>query len=183
MRAGRSRRKLISLCFTAISFLFGEVLKYDAAQYSIIVSAYSLSLTVFPLLLGRLAEALSKKPLIILGSLLYPIMNVGMLFLHRYPLLLAAAIVTGMGSALLLPALGTVYLGATTEQNRSQVMGIRGSAIALGALLGPLAQAIVGRWITPQMTFAFGIALSLVIALLACVVLKSVVCPKPCFPR
>lgn len=153
-------------------FFLEKVLKYDAAHYGIIVSAYSLSLAVFPLLLGRLSEVLSKKLLIILGSLLYPIMNVGMLFLHQYPLLLATAILTGMGSALLLPALGTVYLGATIEQNRSQVMGIRGSAIALGALFGPLAQAIAGRWITPQMTFATGIVLSLLMALLASVVLK-----------
>lgn len=164
-------------------FFLEKVLKYDAAQYGVIVSMYSLSLAVFPLLLGHLSEVLSKKLLIILGSLLYSVMNVGMLFLHQYPLLLVAAILTGMGSALLLPALGTVYLGATTEQNRSQVMGIRGSAIALGALFGPLAQAIVGRWITPQMTFTIGIALALLMALLASVVLKNGVNPKPRFPQ
>ena len=153
-------------------FFFEKVLKYGAAQYGVIVSVYSLSLAVFPPLLGRLSEILSKKLLIILGSFLSSGMNVGMLFLHQYPLLLAAAIVTGMGSALVLPALGTVYLGATTEQNRSQVMGLRGSAISLGTLLGPLTQAIVGPWITLQMTFAISIALSFVMTLLALVVLK-----------
>ena len=77
-----------------------------------------------------------------------------------------------MGSALFLPALGTVYLAATTEQNRSQVMGIRGSAISLGALLGPLMQALVGPWITSQMTFAVGVALSFAVTFLVVVVLK-----------
>ncbi len=33
--------------------------------------------------------------------------------------------VTGIGNALLIPALSTIYLGATAEQNRSQVMGIQ----------------------------------------------------------
>jgi len=164
-------------------FFFEKVLKYSAAQYGIIISAYSLSLAVFPLLLGRLSEIPSKKLLIILGSFLYPVMNMGLLFLHQYPLLIAAAIMTGMGSALLLPALGTIYLEATIEQNRSHVMGIRGSAISLGALLGPLAQAIVAHWITPQITFAIGIALSLLMALLASVMLKNVAYPKPRFSQ
>ena len=153
-------------------FFFEKVLKYGTAQYGVIVSMYSLSLAVFPLLLSRLGEVLSKKLLIILGSFLSSGMNMGMLFLHQYPLLLAAAIVTGMGSALFLPALGAVYLAATTEQNRSQVMGIRASAISLGALLGPLTQALVGPWIRSQMTFAVGVALSFVMTFLAVVVLK-----------
>jgi MFS family permease len=73
---------------------------------------------------------------------------------------------------LLIPTLSTIYLGATAEQNRSQLMGIRGTAISLGTLLGPLAQALASPWITPQLTFAIGIALSFVITLLAFVVLK-----------
>ena len=80
--------------------------------------------------------------------------------------------VTGIGNALLIPTLSTIYLGATAEQNRSQLMGIRGTAISLGTLLGPLAQALASPWITPQLTFAIGIALSFVITLLAFVVLK-----------
>ena len=109
---------------------------------------------------------------LILGILLYSALNVGMLLLHQYALLIGAATVTGIGNALLIPALSTIYLGATTEQNRSQVMGIRGTAISLGILLGPLTQALASPWITPQMTFAIGIALSLVITLVAFVVLK-----------
>ena len=58
-------------------------------------------------------------------------------------------------------ALGGIYLGATTDKNRGQVMGMRGSAISLAVMLGPLAQALVGPWITPQMTFAIGVVLSL----------------------
>jgi MFS family permease len=96
-----------------------------------------------------------------------------MLFLHQYTLLIGAAMVTGIGNALLIPALSTIYLGATAEQNRSQVMGIQGTAISLGTLLGPLVQALASPWITSQMTFAMGIALSFVITLLAFVVLPD----------
>jgi MFS family permease len=153
-------------------FFFAKILGYSAAQFGVIVSVYGLALAAFPMLLGRISELFPKKLLIILGSLLYSALNVAMLFLHQYALLIGAAVVTGIGNALLIPALSTIYLGATTEQNRSQVMGIRGTAISLGTLLGPLAQAVASPWITPESTFAIAIALSLVITLLAFVMLK-----------
>ena len=154
-------------------FYLMKALGYSALQFGIIASVYGLSLAVFPAFLGQLCEASPKKLLIMLGSLLYSTLNVGMLFLHQYVLLLGAAMVTGIGNALLLPALSTIYLGFTTEQHRSQVMGIRGTAISLGTLLGPLAQALASPWITPQTAFVIAIALSLVITLLASVVLKN----------
>lgn len=69
--------------------------------------------------------------------------------------------------------MGSIYLGATTDKNRGQVMGIRGSAISLAVMLGPLTQALVGHWITPQTTFAIGVALSLGMAGVAFALLKS----------
>lgn len=51
------------------------------------------------------------------------------------------------------------------HENRSQVMGMRGSAISLAIMLGPLAQALIGPWTTPQTTFAIGVALSVSMAL------------------
>ena len=153
-------------------FFFAKILGYSAAQFGVVVSAYGLSLAAFPTFLGRLNEVFPKRLLIVLGSLLYSALNVGILFSHQYALLIGAAIATGIGNALLIPALSTLYLGTTTEQNRSQVMGIRGTAISLGTLLGPLAQAFASLWITAQMSFAIAIALSLAITLLAFVVVR-----------
>jgi MFS family permease len=85
------------------------VLGYSAAQFGVIVSVYGLALAASPVLLGRLSEVFPKKLLIVLGSLLYSALNVGMLFLHQYTLLIGAAKVTGIGNALLIPALSTIY--------------------------------------------------------------------------
>lgn len=148
-------------------FFFEKSLHYGAIQYGSIVSIYSVSVSFFPLLLGSASNFMSKKRVIVLGSILYTTMNVAMLFFHQYVLLILAAFVTGGGNALLLPTLGTLYLEATTERNRSQVMGLRGSAISLGTLIGSFAQALVGDWITPQTTFAIGTFLSIIIAIFA----------------
>ncbi|GHO51983.1 MFS transporter [Ktedonobacter robiniae] len=159
--------------FPQYPFFFEKVLHYSAAQYGIIISTYGLALAVFPLFLGRLSETLPKKPLIVIGSLLFGGLNLFMFVAPFYPLLLLGSVLGGLGSALVQPAMGSIYLGATTDKNRGQVMGIRGSAISLAVMLGPLTQALVGHWITPQTTFAIGVALSLGMAGVAFALLKS----------
>ena len=159
--------------FPQFPFFLEKVLHYSPAQYGMLFSVYGMALAVFPLLLGRLSENLPKKPLIVTGSLLFSALLLFMLAAPFYPLLIACAALAGLGSALVQPAMGSIYLGATTDENRGQVMGIRGSAISLAVMLGPLTQALVGLWITAQITFAIGVALSLMMTLVAFLLLKN----------
>lgn len=154
-------------------FFFDKTLHYSSTQYGLIISAYGLALAVFPLLLGRLSETLPKKWLVVVGTLFGAVLNLGMLLFPQYPLLIVAALITGVGSALLMPALGTIYLNASSDQNRSQLMGIRSTAISLAMLLAPLAQAVAGPWITPQITFAIAGGLSIAMALFSALALKN----------
>ena len=159
--------------FPQFPFFLEKVLHYSPAQYGMLFSVYGMALAVFPLLLGRLSETLPKKPLIVTGSLLFSALLVFMLAAPLYPLLIAGAALAGLGSALVQPAMGSIYLSATTDENRGQIMGIRGSAISLAVMLGPLTQALVGLWITAQITFAIGVALSFMMALVAFLLLKN----------
>ena len=159
--------------FPQLPFFFEKVLHYSAAQYGMLFSVYGMALAIFPLVLGRLSETLPKKPLIVIGSLLFSALFVLLLAAPLYPLLLAGAALAGLGSAFVEPAMGGIYLAATTDDTRGQVMGLRGSAISLAIMLGPLAQALVGLWITPQITFAIGVALSVSMALVAFLLLNN----------
>ncbi|HEU0001956.1 MAG TPA: MFS transporter [Ktedonobacteraceae bacterium] len=159
--------------FPQFPFFFEKVLHYSTAQYGMLFSVYGMALAVFPLVLGRLSETLPKKPLIVTGSLLFSALIVVVLVAPHYPLLLAGAALAGLGSAFVEPAMGSIYLAATTDDTRGQVMGMRGSAISLAVMLGPLAQALLGPWITPHITFAIGVALSLSMALVAFLLLKN----------
>jgi multidrug resistance protein len=154
-------------------FYFQKMLGYDPAQYGMIVSVYGAALAVFPMLLGGISERFSKKLVITVGSILAPALNIALLFVHDYSLLIAATILTGMGSALLIPALSTIYLGRTSDHNRSQIMGIRGTAISFAILTAPLAQALIAPWTSPQISFAISDAISLVIILLVIITLKN----------
>jgi DHA1 family tetracycline resistance protein-like MFS transporter len=159
--------------FPQFPFFFEKVLHYSTTQNGMLFSVYGMALAVFPFLLGRLSETLPKKPLIVTGSLLFSALIVVMLAAPLYPLLIAGAALAGLGSAFVEPAMGSIYLGATTDENRGQIMGMRGSAISLAVMLGPLTQALVGPWITPQITFAIGVALSFMMALVAFLLLKN----------
>jgi MFS family permease len=159
--------------FPQLPFYFGRVLHYSPAQYGMLFSVYGMSLAVFPLLLGRLSETMPKKPLIVIGTLLFGALIVFILAAPLYPLLIVGAALSGLGSAFVEPAMGNLYLATTTDENRSQIMGMRGSAISLAIMLGPLVQALVGPWSTPQITFAIGVVLSVSMALVAFLLLKS----------
>src|SRR5579864_3039289 len=114
-----------------------------------------------------------KKPLIISGGLRFSALIAVILTPPLYPLLIAGAALAGLGSAFVEPAMGSIYLAATTDETRSQVMGMRGSAISLAIMLGPLAQALIGPWTAPQTTFAIGVALSVSMALVAFLLLPN----------
>ncbi len=153
--------------FPQYLFFLEDILHYSAAQFGLLFSTYGMALAIFPLFLGRLSETLPKKPLTVIGSLLFSALNVFMFATPLYPLLLAGAALAGLGSAFVEPAIGSIYLSATTNQTHGQAMGIRRSAISLAVMIGSLAQALVGPWLTPQTTFAIGAALSLSITLVA----------------
>lgn len=159
--------------FPRYPFYLERALHYSATQYGMIFSAYGMALAVFPLLLGRLSEGLPKKPLIVIGSLLFSALNLFMVAAPLYPLLLAGAALAGLGSAFVEPAMGSIYLSVTSDDTRGQIMGMRGSAISLAVMLGPLVQALVGPWITSQLTFAIGATLSLSMTLVAGFLLRQ----------
>ncbi|HEV8190913.1 MAG TPA: MFS transporter [Ktedonobacterales bacterium] len=159
--------------FPQYPFFLEKVLHYSAAQFGLLFSAYGMALAVFPLVTGRLSEKMPKRPLIVMGSLLFSALNLFMFAAPIYPLLIAGAALAGLGSAFVEPAMGSIYLGATTDETRGKVMGLRGSAISLAVMLGPLAQALAGLWITAHTTFAIGVALSLGMALVAFLLLKN----------
>ena len=57
--------------FPQFPFFFEKVLHYSTTQYGMLFSVHGMALAIFPLLLGRLSETMPKKPLIVIGSLLF----------------------------------------------------------------------------------------------------------------
>ena len=153
-------------------FYLYKTLALTPAQYGFIMGSYGLALLFGQAGLGRLGERLGKKPMIALGFLLTSALPLGLLLFHQLALLILVALLAGLGSALITPALESSYLDMTPEQHRSLIMGVRESAVSLGAVVGPLLLAFSSRWLSPQSVFTVALLAALAAVILTLAVLK-----------
>jgi MFS family permease len=142
-------------------------------QLGIIVGGYGLAMLIGQVGLGQLSDRYGRKPLIVLGLLLSCLLYPGLIFFPQFGLLFLVAVVSGIGGALVSPALSAAYLDRTALEHRSRVMGIRGASAALGGVAGPLLVAVVSLWVSPQGIFTIAGGVTLGAVLLALLVLKE----------
>jgi MFS family permease len=70
--------------------------------------------------------------------LLNAVFYAALAFAPSFGFLMFTAVLSGVGEALVLPAVSAFVLDLTAEQHRSRAMGITESAAALGGVAGPL---------------------------------------------
>jgi MFS family permease len=153
-------------------YLYNQVL-LTPTQLGIIVGGYGLAMLIGQVTLGQLSDRYGRKPLIVLGLLLSVVFYLSLIFLRPFGLLFLGALVTGIGGALVSPALSAAYLDIAAPEHSAQVMGMRGASASLGGVLGPLLVAVVSLWIAPQGIFAIAGGVTLGAVVLALLVLKG----------
>ena len=137
------------------------------------VGAYGLAMLLGQAFLGKLSDRYGRKPVMILGLLLNGTLFPGLIFVHSFGLLFPVAVLAGLGDALFIPAIAASYLDIAEPEHRSQVIGIKGSVVALATVVGPLLITIVSPWTAPTSIFAISAGATLVAILLALVLLKG----------
>jgi MFS family permease len=142
-------------------------------QLGIIVGGYGLAMLIGQAGLGQLSDRYGRKPLIVLGLLLSGALFPGLIFLQQFGWLFLVAAVSGIGGALVSPALSAAYLDIAAPEHSSQVMGIREASAALGGVIGPLLVAVVSLWTPPQGIFTIAGGVTLGAVLLAVLVLHG----------
>ncbi len=80
-------------------------------------------------------------------------MYFGMAYLTWFWLMIALALFSGLGIALIMPALNALFLDITSERHRARIMGIKESVAALGGVAGPLLIVVVTPVTTPREVF------------------------------
>ena len=142
-------------------------------QLGFFVGAYGLAMLLGQAFLGKLSDRYGRKPVMILGLLLNGTLFPGLIFVHSFGLLFPVAVLAGLGDALFIPAIAASYLDIAEPEHRSQVIGIKGSVVALATVVGPLLIAIVSPWTAPTSIFAISAGATLVAILLALVLLNT----------
>ena len=154
-------------------FYFYDDLGWTTVQFGTIVGAYGLAMVLGQTLLGQSSDRFGRKPVIILGIALSVTLYAGLTFVVSFWLMAVGAMIAGLGSALLSPALSAFYLDITPEAHRSRVLGVKESALALGGVLGPLAVVAISPLTTSQGIFVIAGVLNVLGALLAAFALKE----------
>jgi DHA1 family tetracycline resistance protein-like MFS transporter len=152
-------------------FFFYDDLNFSTTQFGILVGAYGLAMVLGQLLLGQASDRIGRRPVIVVGFALNIVFYVALATITQYAWLLTVAVVAGLGSALLTPAMSAYYLDITAEAHRARVMGIKESAVALGGVAGPALVALLTVVTAPQQIFLLAAGLTVFATVLAFVVL------------
>ena len=155
-----------------VFFLYDD-LGFSATQFGVIIGGYGLTMTLGQATLGGLSDRFGRTPLIAVGFLLNVVFYLGLIVTRDFGLQLALAVVAGLGTALLEPALSAFYLDIAKDAHRGRVMGLKESAAALGGVAGPLAVALVSGWLGPLGIFTVAAVLPAVAAVVALAMLSG----------
>lgn len=145
-------------------FYLYEDLGWTTVRFGVLIATYGLAVVIGQITLGRLSDRLARKPVIVVGLLLNAVFYAALAFVSSFPLLLLAAVLSGIGEALVFPALSALMLDMTAEQHRSRVMGIKESAASLGGVAGPLLVVGISAATNPQGIFVVAAGLVVVVA-------------------
>jgi len=153
-------------------FYLYNVLSWTPTQYGFMMGCYGVAALLGQVALGQLGDHLGRKPILALGFLLNSTLSLGLIVFRQFGLLFPAALLAGLGSAFIGPALGASYLDITARQHRAVIQGIRESAISFSAVAAPLLAAFLSQWLPPQGIFTVAAVATLAAVIPATVVLK-----------
>jgi DHA1 family multidrug resistance protein-like MFS transporter len=141
-------------------------LGWNSSMLGLVMSTYGVAMMLGEFAFGRLSDRLGRKPIIILGLVLFSAQFVGLAFFRNYILIAAAFMIAGLGNALYDPALSASILDISPLEHRARILGIRYTAGSIGNILGPALVVLVTFYLNPSRIFmvAVGIVLLATVA-------------------
>ena len=122
-------------------------LNADLSQIQWILDSYILAFAVLMLSFGRLGDIYGRKKMFVTGMAVFIAASglcgisgwiAGIVGIPGATALIVARVLQGMGGALMMPQTLSLITVAFPPQKRGAAMGVWGSVVALGAVLGPL---------------------------------------------
>jgi EmrB/QacA subfamily drug resistance transporter len=124
-----------------------EGLQADLSQIQWILDSYILAFAVLILSFGRIGDIYGRKKMFIVGMAVFTAASglcgisswvAGLMGIPGASALIAARVLQGIGGALMMPQTLSLITVAFPPHKRGAAMGVWGSVVALGAVLGPL---------------------------------------------
>ena len=124
-----------------------EGLNADLSQIQWILDSYILAFAVLMLSFGRIGDIFGRKKMFVIGMAVFTAASglcgisgwiADLIGIPGATALIIARVLQGIGGALMMPQTLSLITVAFPPQKRGAAMGVWGSVVALGAVLGPL---------------------------------------------
>ena len=174
---------LLSICF-AVMFAWAFIeprfmfyayddLGWSSSMLGLVMSTYGVAMMLGEFSLSRLSDRLGRKPVIVLGLVLFAAQFIGLAFSRDYVLIAAAFVVAGLGNALFDPALSAYILDIAPAEHQARILGIKSTAGSLGNILGPALVVLFTPFLQAQGIFLIATGIVLLITLISLSVKKG----------
>ncbi len=157
-----------------------EGLHADLSQIQWILDSYILAFAVLILSFGRLGDIFGRKKMFVVGMAVFTAASglcgisgwiADLIGIPGATALIGARVLQGVGGALMMPQTLSLITVAFPPQKRGAAMGIWGSVVALGAVLGPL----VGGYIVTKYPWEWVFLINIPVGVVAILATLSIV--------
>ena len=128
-------------------------LRWTSSHLGLVMSTYGIALTFGEFALGPLSDRLGRKPVLVLGLILYSAQFIGLAFFHEAIAIAACFVLAGLGNALYDPAVSAHILDITPSEYKARIMGLKSTAGSLGSMLGPALVVLFTPIFSPRVVF------------------------------
>jgi len=128
---------------------------FDASgsAMGIMMSSYSIMQFIFAPVWGHLSDRIGRKPVLLIGITGYAIAFLLQGFSPNLVIFIGARALAGVLSSATLPTAMAYIADITTNENRSQGVGLMGAAMGLGMIFGPMLGGILSTISLPLPPF------------------------------
>lgn len=135
---------------------------FDASQGQVlwIINTYTLTLAALLLPLGALGDRVGRKPVFVVGLVVFGVANVAAAVAPVMELMLVARLLSGIGAALIMPVTLSVITSSFPDKERSRAIGMWTAVAGGGGILGMYLSALLVDVTTWRWLFALPIVLT-----------------------
>jgi MFS family permease len=128
-------------------------LGWSSSMLGLVMSTYGIAMMIGELSLGGLSDRLGRKPVILLGLILFSVQFIGLVLFKNYILIAITFIIGGLGNSLYDPAINASILDIAPKENSSRIMGIKSMVGSAGTILGPAIVALLSTSVDASWIF------------------------------
>lgn len=144
-------------------------LALDGSQGDVlwIINIYAVTLAALLLPLGAVGDRWGRKPVLLIGLVLFGVANVASGLAFSVPVMLGARLLAGVGAAMIMPVTLSVITSAFPAEERSKAIGIWTGVAGGGGILGMFLSALLVDVLDWRWLFVLPVILVIAAALLS----------------